>query len=60
MVDTIQHLIEGDSVHTSYRMHIIRVMWIQVNVCMGKFGTVTTSDYGDRGGIPEGVGYGTN
>ena len=56
--DAMQHLIEGEYVQPSDGMHVIRLLWIQVNFFAGKLRTAAVSAPGTRRGEPGGVGEG--
>ena len=38
-IDSIKHLIEGETVHPSDGMHVGRVLWIQVKFALGRWET---------------------
>ena len=55
VIGAMQCLVEGYATQPADVMHVVRVLWIQVNVCMGALGTAAASAPGVRGG---GAGHG--
>ena len=48
-IDTLKRLSEGYAIHPSDRMYVVRVLWIQANVCAGILKTFFISDSSDGG-----------
>ena len=54
LIDTMQHLIEGEATHLSDGIHVFRVMWIQADDCAGILVTSAAIAPGDVGDKPGG------